>query len=319
MTANRLARRLPPSILWLACLVLVHFGAMLVVPSWGSWRVWLPVSCRGPMLLLGWWVTVSRIQLCWKLAGYCLGMTVIFVLSSWSYMTVHNSLLSWTRMNWEFFALFGHVEATIEAPVTLLLFLVAARLPRRWRVRLASPFGVDLKKDACGVWQFTLADLLLLAGAVAATLGLLLWTAPYPAWLLNLPQLWLASFSDVTLVATYCPGALGGVLLTLAAAWLVLGASRLRVRLLLIIPVLLWPPVSLALFCLITRPLLVSAGLDPFALILAGGLKEYGRTLSLFAALTASFAMIRFAGYRLHCGTSAQDSVVHPRLLEVKS
>lgn len=310
MTANELVRRLPPSILWLACLVLVHLGAMLVVPSWGSWRVWLPVSCCCPMLLLGWWVTVSRMRLCWKLAGYCLGMTVIFVVSSWSYMTAHNSLLPWTGMDWEFFAVVGDVGATIEAPVTLLLFLVAARLPRRWRVRLASPFGVDPKKDACGVWQFTLTDLLLLAGAVAATLGLLLWTAPYPAWLLALPQLWLASLSEVTLVATYCPGALGGVFLTLAAAWLVLGTSRLRGRLLIIIPVLVWPAVSLALYCLITRRLLVSAGLDPFELILAGGLKEYGRTLSLFVALTASFAMIRFAGYRLHCGTSAQASVV---------
>jgi hypothetical protein len=176
---------------------------------------------------------------------------------------------------------------------------------------LTSPFGVDPNRHACGAWQFTLADLLLLAGAVAATLGLLLWTAPYPAWLFALPQLWLASFSDVTLAARYCPEALGGVLLTLAAAWLVLGTSRLRVRLLIVIPVLLWPPVSLALFLLIIRPLLVQAGLDPFALILAGGLKEYSRTLFLFAALTASFVVVRFAGCRLHCGTSAQASVVH--------
>ncbi|MCP4549170.1 MAG: hypothetical protein GY835_22175 [bacterium] len=310
MTANELARRLAPSSRWLACLVLLHLGVVLVVHSWGDWTDRLPVASCGPMLLLGWWATVSRVRICWKLVGYCLGMTVIFVLFSWSYMAAHNSLLSWTQMNWQSFAVFGNVEATIEAPVTLLLFLVAARLPRRWRARLAPPFGVDSNNHARGVWQFTLADLLLLAAALAATLGLLLWTAPYPAWLLDLPQLWLASLSDVTLVARYCLGSMGGVLLTLTAAWLVLETSRLHRRLLIIIPVLLWPPVAISLTCLIYRTHLdlASLGLDPVALILAGVPKEYGRTLSLFAALTASFVMVRFAGYRLHCGTSAQAS-----------
>lgn len=293
MTANEAARRRLSAILWLSCLVLLHLGVVL----WGL----LPAAFFGQMLLLGWWVAVSRARIPWKLAGYCLGMTVILVLVSRSYVSAPSREIPWTRFDWLIFPFL--VGPIMEAPITLLLFLATARHPRRWRAHLATPFGTDPSKQGGGTWQWTLADLLLLTFALAATLGLLLWTAPYPTWLLELPKIWLVVFSNITSASVYSLQALGGVLATLTAAWLVLGTGRLRWRLLVIVPVLLWPPASTALIVTIGWEDSTFPGLTSFAVFVDTLPSEYRLTLSLFAALTVSFVIVRLAGYRLHCGT----------------
>ena len=293
MTANEPVRRRLPAILWLACLVLLHLGVAL----WGL----LTVASCAQMLLLGWWVTVSRVRISWKLAGYCLGMTIVFVLVSREYVTHPSRQVPWTSFDWIIFP--GVVGAVLEAPATLL-FLAAARLPRRWRLRLATPFRADPSCGSRGTWQCTLSDLLLLTFSLAATLGLLLWTAPYPTWLLELPKVWLVIFSYMTSATYYSLQTLGGVVAVLAAAWLVLGASRLRWRLLAVIPVLLWPAALTALIVTIAWEDFASPGVTPLAVFVDALPSEYSLTLSLFAVLTVSFVMVRLAGCRLHCGPS---------------
>ena len=254
-----------------------------------------PEAFRGPMLLLSWWAIVSRVRISWKLAGYCLGTTVLFVLAlreCVGYVTLRQT--PWTSEDWLSCA--DAARAVVQAPVALLL-LAASRLPHRWRLRLTTPFRAD---PNCGTWQCTLGDLLLVTFALAATLGLLLWTAPYPAWLLELPKIWLAAYSDVIFAILEPLQALGGVLVTLAAAWLVLGTSRLRWRLLTVIPVLLWPPVWVALVVTIGWEEFASMDLAPLTIIVDGLPPDYRSTLSLFAALTVSFVVVRLAGCRLH-------------------
>ena len=303
MTANEPARRLTTSILWIACLVLVHLGIMFVARYWDDWHL-LKVASFAPTLLLAWWAAVSRVRISWKLGGYCLGMTVIFIIFSRSRICVFDRWdpSPWINFEWLVWPPFKGITAVREAPLVLLLLLITSRLPRRWRLQLATPFQADPSDHVGGVWQCTLGDLLLLTFALAATLGLLLWAAPYPTQLSDLPHAWLWHFTDVTFATAHSLAALGGVLATLVAAWLILGTGRLRWRLPAVVPVTLWPAASTALICKIAWEKDVLLGLTPLVAFTDALPLEYRLTLSLFAVLTASFLMVRLAGCRLHCG-----------------
>ncbi len=279
-------------------LVLLLLGTAIVGECWD--QRWIPAYAmiHAPMLLLGWWVGVSRVRVPWKLAGYSLGITFVFILFSRDYVTHLSREVPWNEFDWIIFPSF--VANVVEAPIALVFFLAGGRLLRWRQVRLETPFAASSTLDTARVWQYTLKDLLLVTFTLAATLGLLLWTAPYPAWLLALPAMWIGELSGI-LAGYYGSEALGGVLVTFAVAWVCLGSGRLSRRVAYATLLAFWPPIAATLTVMVAAVSGAPTELEVAASWYGEVQRGYWRILALFAFLLVSFAMVRLAGCRLRC------------------
>ena len=315
----------------LAGLVFAHLAGSVVVSSWeysfeSFGLIW--TLAAGQCALLGWWVGVTRTRLAWKVAGWCVGSALLLALFSRQFMidpmNIWRNADSWPRMAWSlYFDLVPTVggAVAIAAPLTTVLCLTGAWGLRLQGIRLSTPFGKGdggTAKMNGRRWQFSLADLLLVTFTACTTLGLLALTAPYPAWILELPVACFKELSDGATATWYVLFVLDYVVVTFLAAEATLPKPLLSRRLgWVAVAGALWPLSHL----LAMRTYMVfgaglspsQAGLEPAALISEGLPGYYQDFLRTFVLLAGTFLVVRLAGCRLvraESGVPAEQTLV---------
>jgi len=266
--------------------------------------------------LLGWWVGVTRVRTAWKLAGWCLGTASLFALLSHPYVTHPMRTIPWNQFEWIGYSASAGAMITSIAPLALAFLVVVGRGLGRRGIYLRTPFGSDDAGPATVAvrgWQFGLGDLFLTTFTAAVTLGLIALTAPYPAWILELPVFWCRQCIDFHFGVVFGLMALDITLVTFVAAWATLGNRLLSWR-------LGWVALAAAVWPLACAAATMAVLVYSLEVDLNGELgwerwplEAYFGFFSRFACVAASFLLVRLAGWRWVCVRNDDDKTENQR------
>jgi hypothetical protein len=302
----------------IVALVAIHAGLLIVVVFWGEESAELFDTLTNPFLfcqfgLLAWWACLKGPRLFWRvILSVVLAASLIALASreyvleearpnqGWSWLFWDAK--PWDDWGWAFYFISTGGLLMVTAPFILVAFvilgwIVPCGMTHQRRRSDATASGPPA--HALSDWQFGVGDMLAGTAAIAALTGFIVWTQPYPTWILDCAK------NAVVIPRTYgwgvpcmfIPSIITVILATWFTGYFLLGRTVHRRHLVILAMLALADGVLSLLTTYSINHLAFPEENVPLAP--SDAVEWIGTVLLHWLILASSFFLLRIAGFRI--------------------